>query len=82
MRFDDEEEDMLDEAEDPDEDSKEAEDTMACPYCRKQIHEDSVRCPYCENYISEEDTSHRLPLWMLIGFIACLAVAVFWALGG
>ena len=49
------------------------EDTIPCPYCKRQIHEDSPRCPHCEQYISAEDVppSHK-PWWLLIGVAACL----------
>lgn len=57
------------------------EDTIPCPYCRRQIHEDSVRCPHCENYLSEEDSPQGKPWWILICAILCLLLALGWVLG-
>jgi hypothetical protein len=56
------------------------EDTIPCPYCRRQIHEDSVRCPHCENYLSEEDAPPRRPWWFIVCAILCLILALGWAL--
>jgi hypothetical protein len=66
------------------EDDEETFDTVACPFCRKQIHEDTVRCPHCENYISTLD-GPRLkwqPWWIMLGVVVCLAIALLWAFGG
>jgi hypothetical protein len=59
----------------------EDEPTIACPYCRKQIHEDSQRCPYCERYISKEDApAARKPWWIVIGVALCLYAVYRWML--
>lgn len=71
--FESEDEDEFDPAE------GEEDSTVACPYCRRQIHEESERCPYCEHYISEEDAPPgRRPWWIIIGFIACAVVIYMW----
>ncbi|HEV2973089.1 MAG TPA: hypothetical protein VGY55_24190 [Pirellulales bacterium] len=58
------------------------EPTIACPYCRKQIHEDSQQCPYCERYVSEEDApAGPKPLWIVIGIALCLYVVYRWIVG-
>jgi DNA-directed RNA polymerase subunit RPC12/RpoP len=56
--------------------------TVACPYCREQIHEDSVRCPYCGQYLSEEDAPASSKSWLVIvGALACLYVVYRWIVG-
>jgi hypothetical protein len=72
----------LDESEDPEPDTDDAELTEECPHCGKPIYEDSGRCPHCENYLSREDAPPRRPLWVIIGVVLALAVALLWALGG
>ena len=63
-------------------DGDDEETTVACPYCKRQIHEDSYRCPYCENYISEEDTpSSRKPWWIIVGVVLVLYVVFRWIVG-
>lgn len=55
------------------------EPTIACPYCRRQIHEDSLRCPYCERYLSDEDApAQPKPWWLLAGIIACGLAIYYW----
>ncbi len=57
-------------------------DTVPCPYCKRPIYEDSERCSHCGNYLSDEDAPPTRPaLWILIGAVAALGVAVLWALG-
>jgi predicted amidophosphoribosyltransferase len=57
-------------------------DTVPCPYCQAPIYEDRERCPQCGNYLSEEDApAGRPPLWIVIGTVAALAVALLWVLG-
>ena len=69
-------EDDFDEATDQDE------PTIACPYCRKEIHEDSQQCPYCQRYISAEDASRRPKSWLIIiGAALCLYVVYRWIVG-
>lgn len=55
------------------------EETVPCPYCRREIHEDAQRCPYCENFISAEDAPPpRRPVWIVVGIVlATLAVYGF-----
>jgi hypothetical protein len=61
-------------------DESEDEPTVACPYCRKEIHEDAQRCPYCEQYISKEDRpASRKPWWILVGVIVCLYIIYRWS---
>jgi hypothetical protein len=75
---------MDDEWDDDDDESDEADDvddepTVACPYCRREIHEDAQRCPYCEKYISAEDApSAPKPWWIIVGVILCLYVIYRW----
>ena len=60
-----------------------AEATVACPYCRRQIHEESERCPYCENYISAEDAPpSSKPRWFAIGVLICLLIVLSWVCWG
>jgi predicted nucleic acid-binding Zn ribbon protein len=64
---------------DPDADDDDDEPTVACPYCRKQIHEDSQRCPHCEQYISEEDRpSWRPRWWVILGAVLGLLAVYTW----
>jgi hypothetical protein len=59
--------------------TRHTDDTIPCPYCKRQIHEDSPRCPHCEQYISAEDTpSTTKPWWLLIGVAACLYAVYRW----
>jgi hypothetical protein len=60
----------------------EGDDTMPCPYCEELIHEDSIRCPHCENYLSREDAPLKQPVWIIVGTILALLIALMWALGG
>ena len=55
--------------------------TLPCPHCREPVHEQAERCPHCGWYISEEDAPPvRKPVWLVIGFILALTVALLWAL--
>ena len=61
---------------------EDGESTIACPYCKRQIHEDSQRCPHCEQYISEEDAPpSRKPWWIVVGALLCLYVVYRWIVG-
>jgi hypothetical protein len=77
--------DWDDDAEFDDDDDVDEEDTdeptVACPYCRRQIHEDAQRCPYCERYISAEDAPRLKPWWLVLGVIVCLAIILWWIVG-
>ncbi|MBY0524129.1 MAG: hypothetical protein K2R98_12060 [Gemmataceae bacterium] len=77
----DDEDDLLDESEYPEPDSDDDDGTAPCPYCGKAKYEESEICPYCENYVSREDTRGRQPMWIVLGIIACLAIASTWVLG-
>jgi predicted nucleic acid-binding Zn ribbon protein len=58
---------------------EEDEPTIACPYCRAEIHEDAQRCPECGHYISEEDQpAQRRPWWIVVGVVVCLALVYLW----
>jgi hypothetical protein len=84
MPWHDYDDDAFDDIEVPEEEmAKEDEDeeTDLCPYCRKPIYDDSVRCPHCGNHQSREDAPLRRPLWMIIGALICLAIAIMWAVG-
>jgi hypothetical protein len=66
---------------DDDGSDSDGEETVPCPYCRRQIHEDSERCPYCENYLSREDAPPRpKPWWLVVGVLVCLAIVAMWVL--
>lgn len=55
------------------------EPTIACPYCRREIHEDAQRCPYCERYISSEDAPpDRKPWWIVLTVALCLYLVYRW----
>jgi aspartate carbamoyltransferase regulatory subunit len=55
------------------------EPTIACPYCKRDIHEDAQRCPYCEQYISQEDApAAPKPWWIIAGVIVCLILLLGW----
>jgi uncharacterized protein (DUF983 family) len=65
------------------EDEQAADDggTVACPYCRREIHEDSPRCPHCGNYISAEDAPpNRKPAWIVVTAVVCVVFVVLWIL--
>ncbi|HMF13946.1 MAG TPA: hypothetical protein VKE94_16625 [Gemmataceae bacterium] len=55
-------------------------DTMACPYCGRDIYDDAERCPYCENYLSREDAPARHSPWIVVGVVLALAAAAYWIL--
>lgn len=71
---------VAEEADWEDEDSSDdEEETISCPYCKRQIHEDSVRCPHCEQYLSEEDAPpSRKPWWIIVGVLLCLYAVYRW----
>jgi predicted nucleic acid-binding Zn ribbon protein len=84
MPWHDYDENSFDDVELPEEDmdtDNAGEDTHPCPYCREPIYEDAVRCPHCGNYLSREDAPLRRPVWMIVGALICLVIAVLWALG-
>ena len=56
--------------------------TIACPYCRREIHEDSVRCPHCEQYLSDEDRPPpRKRWWIVLGVLLALYAVYRWIAG-
>jgi hypothetical protein len=53
-----------------------------CPNCREEVYEETERCPHCGHYLTqEEDTPGRQPWWIIVGAVACLAVALGWIFG-
>ena len=59
--------------------SRDDDDTIPCPYCKRPIHEDSPRCPYCEQYVSEEDQPPSAkPWWIFVGVGVCLYAVYRW----
>lgn len=81
---DDEDDDAWDDAGDGNDDFDDGGDdepTIPCPSCGHEILEDSPRCPACERYISSEDSpGPKKPLWVVITAVACLLMALMWAL--
>lgn len=56
--------------------------TVACPYCKQQIHEDSECCPHCGQYLSKEDAPPSPKSWLVVvGTVACLYVVYRWIVG-
>jgi len=51
---------------------------LPCPHCLAVVSEVSPRCPRCGNWLSEEDAPSRKPLWVVVGALVCLAMALFW----
>ena len=79
---DDEDEEWELEGVDTSEDWDDDEPTVACPFCRRQIHEDSEQCPYCENYLTRDDFANaRKPWWMLAFVALCLYIVYLWIRG-
>jgi hypothetical protein len=64
----------------PDDDDED--DTIPCPYCKKEIYEGAEQCPHCGQYISEEDAPLMKPAWIVVGGLICLAIVVYWVWGG
>ena len=70
----------LDDSEFPDHsdvDDSESTDIESCPMCGKLIYEQAEVCPHCGNFISAEHARHRKPMWIVIGVILCLILALF-----
>ncbi len=58
----------------------EDDDTVPCPFCKRQILEDTPRCPHCEQYLSEADfTRGSKPLWVIVTAVVCLVAAIWLA---
>jgi len=61
------------------EDEADSDDTVTCPYCRKEVYMDAVRCPSCGNYLSREDAPpSRQAWWIILGALCVLAVVAIW----
>jgi hypothetical protein len=83
MPFHDDEASELDPEEFPDPDDGNGDlPTVKCPNCRRPIYEEAERCPYCGHYVTAEDGNGQHPWWLVVGVIACLAVALGWAIWG
>jgi hypothetical protein len=73
--------DEAEDFEDPDESDMDEDDDpalVACPFCRGEISEEAEVCPHCGNYICAEDASRRIPVWLIIGVAAGMAVVLMW----
>ena len=72
----------LDQSEYPEPDDDEDDDgTAPCAYCGKPRYEECEQCPHCGKYQSREDDPSRPPLWVILGVLACLGIALLWVLG-
>jgi uncharacterized paraquat-inducible protein A len=67
-----------DDDEEWDESPRDEDDTVPCPYCRREIYDDAEQCPYCGNYVSREDSPSIQPKWVVVTAILCLIVALAW----
>jgi hypothetical protein len=65
----------------PDAEDDDGAETVPCPYCGRPVYEEAEQCPYCEQYVSREDMPSRHPWWLMAGVLACLGVALGWAVG-
>ena len=72
--------DRLQPGEFPEPDDDGDDDVDVCPNCRAMIQADSPRCPVCGEYVSAG--SGPMPWWMYVGVLACLAMALAWAVWG
>ena len=73
-----------DEWDDDYDDEEEDESTVACHFCRRQIHEDAERCPYCGNFVTDEDAAaapDRKPLWIIVGSLLVMYMVYRWSFG-
>ena len=71
-------------ADDWDDDDDGEESTVACHFCRREIHEDAECCPYCGNFVTDEDsdaTPDRKPLWIIVGSLLVMYVVYRWNSG-
>jgi hypothetical protein len=71
-------EDDFDDEDDVDCDTGEETSTVVCPNCRRAVYEDVEQCPLCGHYISDEDRAGHKPLWIIIGFVLCFVVVIYW----
>jgi hypothetical protein len=55
------------------------EPTVACPYCRGEVHEEAQKCHHCDRYLSSEDSpSERKPWWFYLVIALCLFTVFQW----
>lgn len=55
-------------------------DLVTCPHCAKSLWEQAERCHHCGRYVIEAESRSQIPIWIWIGIILCLLMAVIWAL--
>ena len=80
MTFQEDDKEELDDSELPDDsdmDDSDSTDTEPCPVCGKQIYEQAQVCPQCGNLVSLGHKRYRKPLWIVVGVILCLILALF-----
>ena len=53
-------------------------ETIDCPYCDAPVYEDAVQCSACGNYLSKEDAPSKVPPWIWITAVICIAMVLFW----
>ena len=80
-----EESDDWDESTDDDVDAEpddsEGEPTVPCPACGRDMLEDCDHCPACGHWRNDdEEKPTPRPAWVVATAVACLAVALWWAL--
>jgi len=63
---------------------EEAEETLLCPHCRRDVYEAADLCPQCGSFISAEDMLKGRPTWIVVGLVIAtigavvIAFARFW----
>ena len=67
---------------DPEEmDSSDEADLEVCPNCRKLISEETERCPHCGEFITLDNALLPKPMWIVIGIVVALLIALLlWGL--
>lgn len=53
---------------------------IRCPYCGKSIVEDAEWCHHCGRFVEERHLDRR-PVWVWVGIVLALLMAIGWALG-
>jgi predicted nucleic acid-binding Zn ribbon protein len=79
MSFQENDEEELDDSELPDAadvDDSDSTDTEPCPICGKLIYEQAQTCQHCGNFVSLGHTRNRKPLWIVVGVILCIILAL------
>src|SRR4051812_28670795 len=61
-----------------DQDDDDAPPHIRCPNCNKMIVEDAEWCPHCGEFVEEVKLSGR-PMWVWVGLLLAIGVAVMWA---